>query len=66
MIEAVAQSVSRLESDSWHAAKRIYRFLQNDRFSHRILHKGLYRQGQRIVEREQPDYLVVAIDPVNF
>lgn len=66
VIAAVAQSVSRLESDSWPLAKRIYRFLENGRFSHRMLRKGLYRQGQRIVEREQPGYLVVAIDPVNF
>lgn len=66
VVAAIAQSTSRLESDSWPAAKRIYRFLENERFSHRTLRKGLYRQGQRMVEREQPNYLVVAIDPVNF
>jgi hypothetical protein len=25
-----------------------------------------YEAGQQVVERENPDYLVVAVDPVNF
>jgi len=66
VIAAVAQSVSRLDSDSWCAAKCIYRFLANERFSYRVLRKGLYRLGQHLVGREQPNHLVVAIDPVNF
>ena len=66
VVTGMAQSVSRLDTDTWPAAKRIYRFLESKRFSHRTLRKGLYRQGQQIVERENPSYLVVAIDPVNF
>jgi len=26
----------------------------------------LYQVGQKVVESENPDYLVVAVDPVNF
>lgn len=66
VITGIAQSVSRLDSDVWPASKCIYRFCDNDRFSYRTLRKGLYHQGQQIVHREQPAYLVVAIDPVNF
>jgi hypothetical protein len=66
VITGIAQSVSRLDTDVWPASKRIYRFCDNRRFSHRTLRKGLYRQGQRIVHCEQPAYLVAAIDPVNF
>jgi hypothetical protein len=38
----------------------------NQRFNHHQLYKGLYRVGQRTVREEHPDYLVVALDPVNF
>ena len=66
VITAMAQSVSRLESDTWPAAKRIYRFLYNERFDHQLLFEGVYRIGRCTVERECPERLVVAIDPVNF
>lgn len=66
MIAAMSRSVSRVEADCWAAAKRVYRFLENERFNHHHLFKGLYRMAQWIVEEEAPAYVVVAIDPVNF
>lgn len=66
VIAAMAQSISRQETDCWAAAKRLYRFMANQRFNHHQLYKGLYRVGQRTVREEQLDYLVVALDPVNF
>jgi hypothetical protein len=66
VIAAMAQSISRQEGDCWAAAKRLYRFVENERFNHQRLYKGLYRVGQRTVLGEQPEYLVVALDPVNF
>ncbi len=47
-------------------AKRIYRFLNNPRLSADTLFEGLYRLAQQTVAHEQPPYLVVAVDPVNF
>lgn len=50
----------------WPAAKRIYRFLNNPRLSADTLFEGLYRIALQTVAHEQPPYLVVAVDPVNF
>ncbi len=47
-------------------SKRFYRFLSNERFSHRTLRKGLYHLTQQVVAAQAPPYLVVAVDPVNF
>ena len=66
VIAAMSRSVSRVEADCWAAAKRVYRFLENERFNHHHLFKGLYRMAQKTVEQEGPAYIVVAIDPVNF
>lgn len=66
VVAAMAQSVSRQDADPWAAAKRVYRLLDNDRFTHALLQQGLYRVTQRTVQRESLPYLVVAIDPVNF
>ena len=66
VVTAMARAVSRLEASTWAAAKRIYRFLRNERFDHQTLFTGLYQVGRQTVEQESPDYLVVAIDPVNF
>lgn len=66
VIAAMAQSVSRQEAECWAAAKRIYRFLDNQRFNHHHLFKGLYRVAQRTVKQAALPYLVVALDPVNF
>jgi hypothetical protein len=66
VIAAMVQSVSRQEAACWAAAKRIYRFLENERFNHHHLFKGLYRVAQRTVAQAALPYLVVALDPVNF
>jgi hypothetical protein len=66
VIAAMAQSVSRQEMSCWAAAKRIYRFMWNERFNHHQLFKGLYQIARRTIAEEQPDYLVVALDPVNL
>ena len=66
VVTQMAQSVSRLESEVWPAAKRIYGLLQNERFSHAELAAGLSTISQANVARDELDYLVVAIDPVNF
>jgi hypothetical protein len=66
VIAAMSRSVSRLEADCWAAAKRVYRFLNNERFNSHHLFKGLYRIAQATVAQEAPAYLVIALDPVNF
>lgn len=68
VITQVARSVGGTgeASTTWAAAKRIYRFLENKRISACSLAEGLYRCARAIVEEENPEYLVVAIDPVNF
>jgi hypothetical protein len=66
VIAAMARGVARTEADCWAAAKRMYRFLENERFTHHQLFKGLYRMAQQTVAQEVPAYVVVAIDPVNF
>ena len=66
VIAAMAQSTPRQRSSCWAGAKRLYRFVWNKRFNHHQLFKGLYRIAQRTVEEEDPAYLVVALDPVNF
>ena len=66
VIAAMAQSVSRQKMDCWAAAKRIYRFVENKRIHHHQLLKGMYQIARRTVAEENLDYLVVALDPVNF
>src|SRR5436305_12321234 len=66
IITAMARGLSRQEASTWAIAKRLYRFVNNRRFSHQHLYKGLYRIAQQTGEQEQPAYVVVAIDPVNF
>jgi len=66
VVTHMAQSVARTDCDPWPAAKRIYRLLDNPRVPPRLLTKGLYHLARATVAQEQPDYLVVAVDPVNF
>ena len=66
VVTRMAQVVARTESQVWAAAKRMYRLLENERFDHTDLGRGLYTISRMNVERDQPAYLVVAIDPVNF
>lgn len=66
VILQMAQAVSRSEGEVWAIAKRMYRLLGNERFSHAELSQGLYEISQANVMRANPEYLVIAIDPVNF
>jgi hypothetical protein len=66
LLTQMARGVVREEETIWPAAKRFYRFVWNERFSHRDLLKGLYGMAQRTVAEHEPSYLVVALDPVNF
>ncbi len=65
-ITQIARGHARWEETIWPTTKRGYRFLANPRFTHRTLLKGLYRIAQHAVATQQPDYLVIAVDPVNF
>jgi hypothetical protein len=47
-------------------AKRKYRFLENKHIQTCQLYEGLYQVGCEAVAREAPEYLVAAVDPVNF
>jgi hypothetical protein len=47
-------------------AKRFYRFVASERFTHRELLKGLYGVAQRVVAKYGRSDLIVALDPVNF
>jgi hypothetical protein len=66
VITGLARTNSKVEGETWPIAKRIYRFLSNRRVKTENLYQGLYQIGQEVVERESPEYLVVAVDPVNF
>ncbi len=66
IVTHIARGVSHTDETIWPTCQRAYRFLSNPRFSSRTLLKGLYRVAQRAVTEQQPDYLVVAVDPVNF
>ena len=66
LITRMAAGVSRAQGTSWPLAKRLYRFIWNKRFDHHQSLKGLYALAQRIVAHEHPQYLLVALDPVNF
>ena len=66
VITAIARANSKAEGETWPIAKRIYRFMYNERVKTENVYQGLYQIGQEMVERESPEYLVVAVDPVNF
>jgi len=66
LITAIARSLERDEACAWPLARRAYRFLNNERFSHRTLLKGLCAMAQQVVARYQADRLVIAVDPVNL
>lgn len=66
VITDMARQNGKEEGEIWAAAKRIYRLLDNKRLKTKDLYRGLYRTGQQVVAQEQPEYLVVAVDPVNF
>jgi len=66
VIAAMAQSTPRQKMSCYAGAKRLYRFMWNERFNHHHLFKGIYRIAQRTVAEENPARLVVALDPVNL
>lgn len=66
LVTQIARGVAREDETIWPTAKRLYRFIWNERFSHRDLLKGLYGIAQRTVAQHGPAHLVVALDPVNF
>jgi len=66
VMTAIARSAPQEEVSTWAADKGIYRFLDTVRFSHRSLFKGLYHLARQMVAQEQPAYVVIALDPVNF
>lgn len=66
LVTQMARGVAREQETIWPMAKRLYRFLWNERFSHRDLLKGLYGIAQCTVAAHAPSHLVVALDPVNF
>jgi hypothetical protein len=62
----MARGIERAGERIWPMARRLYRFIWNERFSHRDLLKGLYGIAQRTVAQHAPEHLIVALDPVNF
>jgi hypothetical protein len=66
VITEMAGSNSKREGSTWALAKRIYRLVHNQRVKTDDFYEGLYASGWWSVERESPEYLVVAVDPVNF
>jgi len=62
----MAQAISASEGETWSVAKRMYGLLWNKRFSHEEMSEGLYAISQANVARANPEYLVIAVDPVNF
>lgn len=62
----MAQAVSHSEGETWAVAKRLYGLLWNERFSHKEMSEGLSAISKSNVDKACPDYLVIAIDPVNF
>lgn len=66
VITGMARHNGKEDGETWSVAKSMYRLLSNQRLATDVIYQGLYETGQRIVAGEQPEYLVVAVDPVNF
>ena len=66
VITEIASHNSKDEGETWPIAKSIYRWLENEGFDSCDLFASLYEIGQNVVAMEHPEYLVVAVDPVNF
>ena len=66
VITKVAQQISKTEGESWATAKRSYRLLDNKRIRTSEIYEGLYQVGCQEIAQERPEYLVAAVDPVNF
>ena len=66
VITEIARQSSKDEGETWSVAKSIYRWLENKRFQSSDLFTSVYEIGQQVVVAEHLEYLVVAVDPVNF
>lgn len=66
VVTEIAKQNSKGNGESWAVAKRMYRLLENKRVKTCELYEGLYEVGCLAVAREKPEYLVAAVDPVNF
>jgi hypothetical protein len=66
VITEMARQNSKTNGESWAGAKRMYRLLENKHVRTSQLYEGLYQVGCETVAREKPEYLVAAVDPVNF
>jgi hypothetical protein len=66
VITEMARQNSKDDGESWAVAKRMYRLLENKQVQTSQMYEGLYQVGSEAVAREKPEYLVAAVDPVNF
>ena len=66
VVTEIARQNSKGDGESWAVAKRIYRLMENKQVQTSQLYEGLYQAGCEAVGREKPEYLVAAVDPVNF
>ncbi len=66
VITEMARQNSKDDGESWAVAKRMYRLLENKQVQTSQIYEGLYQAGCEAVRRENPEYLVTAVDPVNF
>jgi len=66
VITEMARQNCKTDGESWAVAKRIYRLLENQQVQTSKLYEGLYQVGRETVSQEAPEYLVAAVDPVNF
>lgn len=66
VITEIAGHNSKEDGESWAVAKRMYRLLENKQIVTNELYEGLYEVGCLTVARAKPEYLVAAVDPVNF
>ncbi len=66
VIAAMARAQDKADGESRAVVKRIYRLLDNRRVQIGKLYEGLYQVVCTAVAQETPEYLVVAVDPVNF
>ena len=66
VITGMARQAGKQAGETWAVAKSMYRLLGNKHLETEVIYQGLYQVGQKVVESENPDYLVVAVDPVNF
>lgn len=66
VISEMAARVVREGESNLPMARRLYRFVWNERFSHQALLEGLYQLAKRTVAEHPSKRLVIALDPVNF